>query len=70
MEYHPNLTAVRFFRREIWPQLRERWPRLVWRLVGKNPARSAAIHRRRSANRSGWTRGQTPYVNSPAPGLR
>ena len=38
MEYHPNLTAVRFFRREIWPQLRERWPRLVWRLVGKNPA--------------------------------
>src|SRR5260370_1108796 len=38
MEYHPNLTAVRFFRREIWPRLRERWPRLVWRLVGRNPA--------------------------------
>jgi polysaccharide biosynthesis protein PslH len=38
MEYHPNLTAVRFFRREIWPRLRERWPLLVWRLVGKNPA--------------------------------
>jgi len=38
MEYHPNFTAVRFFRREIWPQLRERWPRLVWRLVGSNPA--------------------------------
>ena len=38
MEYHPNLTAVRFFRREIWPRLRHRWPLLVWRLVGKNPA--------------------------------
>ncbi len=38
MEYHPNLTAVRFFRREVWPRLRERWPNLVWRLVGKNPA--------------------------------
>jgi glycosyltransferase involved in cell wall biosynthesis len=37
MEYHPNRTAVRFFRREIWPLLRERWPQLVWRLVGKNP---------------------------------
>jgi glycosyltransferase involved in cell wall biosynthesis len=37
MEYHPNLTAVRFFRREIWPRLRETWPNLVWRLVGKNP---------------------------------
>jgi glycosyltransferase involved in cell wall biosynthesis len=37
MEYHPNVSAVRFFRREVWPLLRERWPGLVWRLVGKNP---------------------------------
>ena len=37
MEYHPNITAVRFFRLEIWPRLRERWPKLVWRLVGKYP---------------------------------
>jgi len=36
LEYHPNQSAVRFFRREIWPLLRERWPKLVWRLVGKN----------------------------------
>jgi len=37
MEYHPNISAVRFFRREVWPLLRERWPGLVWRLIGKNP---------------------------------
>jgi glycosyltransferase involved in cell wall biosynthesis len=37
MEYHPNISAVRFFRREVWPLLRERWPGLVWRLVGKSP---------------------------------
>ena len=37
MEYHPNLTAVAFFRRQVWPTLRERWPNLKWRLVGKNP---------------------------------
>ena len=37
LEYHPNLSAVRFFAREIWPTLRERWPHLVWRLVGKAP---------------------------------
>lgn len=37
MEYHPNRSAVRFFRTEVWPSLRERWPRLIWRLVGKNP---------------------------------
>jgi len=38
MEYHPNLAGVRFFRSQIWPLLRERWPALVWRLVGRNPA--------------------------------
>jgi len=38
MEYHPNSSAVRFFRREVWPRLRERWPGLVWRLLGKNPS--------------------------------
>jgi len=43
MEYHPNRTAVHFFRREIWPRLRERWPKLVWRLVGKNPAAISRI---------------------------
>jgi len=36
-EYHPNIQAVRYFRREIWPSLRERWPGLIWRLIGKNP---------------------------------
>ncbi|MDQ6706419.1 MAG: glycosyltransferase family 4 protein [Acidobacteriota bacterium] len=42
LEYHPNQTAVRFFAGEIWPSLRERWPGLVWRLIGKNPE---AVHR-------------------------
>lgn len=37
LEYHPNQTAVRFFSERIWPNLRERWPDLVWRLIGKNP---------------------------------
>ena len=37
MEYHPNRAAVRFFRRQIWPRLRDSHPNLVWRLVGKNP---------------------------------
>lgn len=37
LEYDPNRSAVRFFRHQIWPQLRERWPALTWRLVGKNP---------------------------------
>ena len=36
MEYHPNHSAVRFFRCEVWPRLRAQWPHLVWRLVGRN----------------------------------
>ncbi len=35
-EYHPNAAAVRFFANRIWPALRERFPTLVWRLIGKN----------------------------------
>ncbi len=37
LEYHPNASAVRFFRRDVWPRLRDRWPDLIWRLVGRNP---------------------------------
>lgn len=43
LEYHPNLTAVRFFLRQIWPLLHDRWPRLEWRLVGRNPHAVAAL---------------------------
>lgn len=43
LEYHPNISAVRYFRQEIWPELRELWPGLVWRLIGKNPQAVADI---------------------------
>jgi glycosyltransferase involved in cell wall biosynthesis len=43
LEYHPNISAVRYFRKRIWPALRERWPGLVWRLVGRNPEAVAGI---------------------------
>jgi len=37
LEYEPNISAVRFFRAQVWPLLRERWPELRWRLIGRNP---------------------------------
>lgn len=43
LEYHPNISAVRYFHEEIWPSLRLRWPGLIWRLVGKNPQAVAKI---------------------------
>ncbi len=36
MEYHPNLTAVRHFRRRVWPLIESKAPSLRWRLIGKN----------------------------------
>lgn len=37
LEYLPNIQAVRYFRSEIWPALRERFPEMAWRLIGRNP---------------------------------
>lgn len=37
LEFHPNQSAVRYFRQDIWPLLRDRWPALRWRLIGRNP---------------------------------
>ena len=42
LEYHPNQAAVRYFRRQIWPVLRERFPSLRWRVIGMHPEAIAA----------------------------
>jgi len=37
LAYHPNVEAVRWFHRYVWPRLRKEDPLLEWRLVGVNP---------------------------------
>ena len=37
LEYAPNIAAVRFFHRQVWPALQSRWPGLRWKILGKNP---------------------------------
>ena len=37
LEYEPNIAAVRHFKENIWPLLRDCVPDLVWRIAGKNP---------------------------------
>jgi glycosyltransferase involved in cell wall biosynthesis len=37
LEYHPNVSAVRFFATQVWQSLRLKQSGLVWRLIGKNP---------------------------------
>ena len=36
MEYHPNIQAVRWFAREIWPLVQNARPDVEWLLLGKN----------------------------------
>jgi len=38
LEYHPNVTAVKYFLNEVWPSLKRRRPDLRWRLIGRNEA--------------------------------
>ena len=41
--YQPNISAIRFFRKQVWPSLRERWPGIEWRVIGKNPHAVAGL---------------------------
>jgi glycosyltransferase involved in cell wall biosynthesis len=51
LEYHPNVEAVRWFAREIWPLIRTRLPNIEWKLVGRNPEAVAAVVRGASGAR-------------------
>lgn len=37
LAYAPNISAVRWFARDVWPQLHRAQPGLEWRLIGRNP---------------------------------
>jgi len=43
LEYEPNKIAVAFFYKSVWPLLRDRWPNLAWRIIGKNPRGVAGL---------------------------
>lgn len=36
LEYHPNIEAVRWFRSEIWPRIRQRASSVEWIVAGRN----------------------------------
>ena len=37
LEYQPNISAVKWFGQEVWPQLQRRHPGIEWVLVGRCP---------------------------------
>lgn len=44
MDYHANISGIRFFLREIWPAVRAELPSSVMYIVGKNPPRELVEH--------------------------
>jgi glycosyltransferase involved in cell wall biosynthesis len=43
LEYHPNVAAVRYFAREVWPILRRCRSDIEWRVVGRNETKVRRI---------------------------
>ena len=37
LEFPPNIAAVKWFARGVWPELARRFPELEWRVIGKRP---------------------------------
>ncbi len=58
LEYAPNIAAVRFFHRDVWPALQSRWPELKWKILGKNPGPFRDLARARSEHRDHRLRGR------------
>jgi len=59
MDYFPNVDAVVWFAEHVWPELTDRFPRLRWNIVGRNPVRAV---RQLSALRNVQVTGQVPDV--------
>lgn len=38
MDYRPNVDAVRWFVKQVWPTLKSRYPQATFTIVGKSPA--------------------------------
>ena len=66
MDYAPNIDAVDFFIRSVWPQVRAAVPGAVFRVVGRNPpAALQALARRSSGVQfTGFVPDVRPHVRS------
>jgi len=59
MNYYPNVEAVVWFAKEVWPELRRRMPQLEFGIVGRSP--TAAV--KALASRAGiWVAADPPEV--------
>ncbi|MDE7461717.1 MAG: glycosyltransferase family 4 protein [Muribaculaceae bacterium] len=62
MDYEPNVTAVRFFAREVMPRLRERYPDVKFTIVGIRPkAEVIELGRLPGVEVTGFVESLAPY---------
>ena len=67
MRYYPNVDAVRFFTSRVWPLLRERFPRLIFRVIGHSPPPEIQrLHGRNGIRIEGGVDSVSPYYQRAA----
>jgi glycosyltransferase involved in cell wall biosynthesis len=63
MDYRPNVDAVLWFAREIWPRILEERPHTTWAIVGQKPDRRLApLKNARGVTVTGRVEGIQPYL--------
>ena len=63
MDYRPNIDAMLWFAREIWPLIRNRQPQATLAIVGKNPhPRLDPVRQMPGVTVTGWVEYVQPYL--------
>jgi polysaccharide biosynthesis protein PslH len=63
MDYQPNVDAVLWFAREVWPRVRRQRPDATFTIVGSSPARAvAALHGREGIEVTGAVTDTRPFL--------
>src|SRR5574343_73983 len=62
MDYLPNIDAVRWFASEMLPRLLERWPKLHFYIVGRNPAPEVEALTNKNITVTGTVPDVRPYL--------
>jgi glycosyltransferase involved in cell wall biosynthesis len=67
MDYRPNIDAVLWFAREIWPLIRRERPETTWAIVGQKPhARLDWVKELPGVTVTGWVEAVQPYLAGAA----
>ena len=66
MDYWPNVDGVKWFASTVMPQVRARWPRACFHIVGRNPSKEVLALASDSVRISGTVPDVRPYLQHAA----